>query len=242
MLLMLLVALCRGIDHLRAGLLADVPQPLQSLAGVVGPQAHLLAIGEVAAVGIDERYDGLHAAGSRLVDDDGVAGVALGHCRGLLLKQRHLRAGLVGRDGGGHARGAGADDHDIVIAGVGDVGDGLGLHEECRGSVPGCCGGLPGGGYRLLGCAAPEHGHAHGARGGHAAELEQVSARNSAHNSLLGVSKGAPRFGAPVSALSIPADSSTIEGCECLRASTVAGIRGPNCVTCLPKPFYNPLI
>lgn len=50
---------------------------------------------------------------------------------------------------------AGADDHDVVIAGVGDVGDGLGLHEECRSSVPGCCCGLLGGGYRLLGCAAP---------------------------------------------------------------------------------------
>ena len=121
-----------GVDHLGAGLLAEVPQPLQGLAGVVGPQHDLVMARAVRAVLVDEGGNGCHAGRVGLVLEHGVAGVALAGGGVLLLEQGDLGAGLEGRDGGGHTGGTGADDHDVVVIGLGDVGDGVGLGEEGR--------------------------------------------------------------------------------------------------------------
>ena len=121
-----------GVDHLGAGLLAEVPQPLQGLAGVVGPQHDLVMARAVRAVLVDEGGNGCHAGRVGLVLEHGVAGVALAGGGVLLLEQGDLGTGLEGRDGGGHTGGTGADDHDVVVIGLGDVGDGVGLGEEGR--------------------------------------------------------------------------------------------------------------
>ena len=67
---------------------------------------------------------------SRFVDLDAAAAVALGDGHDLLLQAGYGRAGLNGGQGGRHAGGTGTHDHNVVLLGLGDVGDGFGRDQE----------------------------------------------------------------------------------------------------------------
>ena len=81
--------------------------------------------------------------------------------------------------GGGQARLAGTDDNDVVLAGVCEVGDGLGGLQECGQPGIGRAGirerGRLRGGFRS---AAREGARSHDSGGGETSELEQIATSN----------------------------------------------------------------
>ena len=99
--------------------------PVHGLAGTVGV---LLLQGDAGTVVVD----GVHLV--HVLGDAHLGGLFLHHAGAqhalgerdlLLLQHGDLGAGLGGSQGGGHARGAGAHDHHIVVLLLGEVGDGV---------------------------------------------------------------------------------------------------------------------
>ena len=97
---MLLVAL---VDHLGAAFERFLDDPLHGLAGVLRPQLHQFAIRTVLAVGDQLRYEVGDVGRVARGQVDAAARVALRDGLRFLLKQRHLRARLEGRQRGRHA-------------------------------------------------------------------------------------------------------------------------------------------
>ena len=97
---MLQVAL---VDHLGAAFERFLDDPLHSLAGVLRPQLYQFAIRTVLAVGDQLRYEVGDVGRVARGQVDAAARVALRDGLRFLLKQRHLRARLEGRQRGRHA-------------------------------------------------------------------------------------------------------------------------------------------
>lgn len=184
---MLLVALVDDRRVVQQGLLDD---PLHGLAGVHGPQLHQVAVRAVLAVLDELAHQVLDVGRVARGEVDAGARVALGDGHALLLEQRDRRARLAGGKGGGNARGAGADDHDVVIVGLGDIGDRLGLDEEARNAVAQMAGrgaALHAGSLLGVACrqggvlarACRERAGANDAKRRHATELQQVTTADS---------------------------------------------------------------
>ena len=121
---------------------------------------------------------------------DAGARVALGDGHALLLEQRDGRACLAGGECSGNACSASADDHDVVVVGLGNIGNGLRLNEEARNAVAqmagrgallhaGCLLGISCRQGRILGRAAGKGACADYAQSCHATELQQVTTADS---------------------------------------------------------------
>lgn len=156
--------------------------PGQGLLGVVGPDVHEVAVGAVVALPVDEAHAGLDGGLVGLGEVDGGGHVAGGLGGADILHASHARPGLKRGVHGGQARLAGADHDDVVLVGLGEIGDGL-LRREERGAGSGARVGqaLLGGslGDSLGLAAAGERASSGHTERGQAAELEQVATSNS---------------------------------------------------------------
>ena len=172
------VVLALGIVGLRFGaaLGRRVGPPGNGLIGVAGPCFQKLAVRAVGVLLHEEGDAGLDAG---LV---GLGGIHRGaHVAGGLGGSDVLDAGYLGPCGhrgvgGGQARLACAHDNDVVLAGICEVGDGLGGLQECGQPGIGRAGirerGRLRGGFRG---AAREGARSHDSGGGQSGELEQIA-------------------------------------------------------------------
>ena len=175
------VVLALGIVWLRFGaaLGCRVGPPGNGLIGVAGPCFQKLAVRAVGVLLHEEGDAGLDAG---LVGLGGIhrgAHVAGGLGGSDVLDASHLGPSGHRGVGGGQARLACAHDNDVVLAGICEVGNGLGGLQECGQPGIGRAGirerGRLRGGFRS---AAREGARSHDSGGGETSELEQIATSN----------------------------------------------------------------
>ena len=194
------------VGNLGANLLGQIENPRNRLAGILGPQFNLGTIAAELVLLEQRRYNSGNARGVGTVKKNARGGITLRNRSRFFLDKGNGRASLFGGNRGRNARGACANNHDVVFLCFFDISNGLGRRQERRRAgtimarnIVGLL--VVGGGvsaFRFLLArrrAAREHRSTHGASSCHATDFEQIPTAHFLHDETLLVH---PRFdGAP---------------------------------------------